>query len=116
MPVDEKNVYAQDEYKNLFLTMTKEQILTAIVNAIETGEIGDIDKGFITKIQELNDLKTLSLWMGTMAEFTALATKDANTLYLFTDDPTMEEIEQQFTNMQAEIAALTARVAALEAQ
>lgn len=114
MPVDEKNVYAVDEYKNQFLTMTKEQILTAIVNAVETGSIGDVDKGFITKIQELNDLQTLSLWVGTMAEFEALSTKDPNTLYMFSDDPTLTEIEQKMTEMEQEIDALSARVTALE--
>lgn len=115
MPVDEKNVYAVDEYKNQFLTMTKEQILTAIINAVNKGEIGNIDAGFVTKIQEMNDLQALRIWVGTMAEFQALEEKDAETLYLFTDDPTVTEIEQKLTELEQELDLLTQRVVALEA-
>ena len=115
MPVDEKNVYAVDEYKNQFLTMTKEQILTAIINAVNKGEIGNIDAGFVTKIQEMNDLQALRIWVGTMAEFQALEEKDTETLYLFTDDPTVNEIEQKLTELEQELDLLTQRVVALEA-
>lgn len=103
MPVDEKNVYAQDAYKNLFLTMTKEQILTAILNAVNEGTLGDIDAGFVTKIQEINDLRALRFWVGTMAEFHALEEKDSDTLYLFTDDPTLNEIQQAITELEQRI-------------
>ena len=47
-------------------TMTKEQILAAIEQAVEDGEIRDVDTGFVTKVKELKtcrqrlELKTKS--------------------------------------------------------
>nr|DAW56672.1 MAG TPA: hypothetical protein [Bacteriophage sp.] len=103
MPLNEEEVYAIDEGKNSWLTMTKEQILTAITQAVNEGTIGDIDAGFITKIQEMNAQEVVKLWLGTMAEFQALTTKDTNTLYMFTDDPTLDDIEQKFTELESRI-------------
>lgn len=102
MPLNEE-VYALDEGKNSWLTMTKEQILTAITQAVNEGTIGDIDAGFITKIQEMNAQEVVKLWLGTMAEFQALTTKDTNTLYMFTDDPTVDDIEQSLTDLENSI-------------
>lgn len=101
--LDEKNVYAQDSGKNNFLTMTKEQILTAIMQAVSTGEIKDIDAGFITKIQEMNDQNVLKIWVGTMAEFEELQEKHENMLYLFTDDPTVNDIEAALNDLDEKI-------------
>lgn len=101
--LDEKNVYAQDSGKNNFLTMTKEQILTAIMQAVSTGEIKDIDAGFITKIQEMNDQNVLQIWVGTMAEFEELQEKHENMLYLFTDDPTVKDIEAALNDLEKNI-------------
>lgn len=91
--LDEKNVYALDSGKNSFLTMTKEQILTAITQAVNEGTIGDIDAGFITKIQEQNDQKGISFWFGTTAQFEALEEKREDILYILTDDTTLTDIE-----------------------
>lgn len=101
--LDEKNVYALDSGKNSFLTMTKEQILTAIAQAVSTGEIKDIDAGFITKIQEMNDQNVLQIWVGTMAEFEELQEKHENMLYLFTDDPTVNDIEAVLNDLDEKI-------------
>lgn len=102
--LDEKNVYAQDSGKNNFLTMTREQILTAITQAVNEGTIGDIDAGFVTKIQEMNNQGVVKLWVGTSSEFTAIAAKDENTLYLLTDDTTVDDIEQAFKNIEEGIS------------
>lgn len=69
--------------------MTKEQIVAAIAEATGVTPT-NVDDGFITKIKEMNASGTVKLWIGTMAEFNALTTKDANTLYLMTDDDTAE--------------------------
>lgn len=103
MALDEKNVYALDSGKNSWLTMTKEQILAAITQAVSTGEIKDIDAGFITKLQEMNKQGVLQLWVGTMAEFEALEEKSENMLYLFTDDPTVTDIESELKNLETQI-------------
>lgn len=103
MALDEKNVYALDAGKNSFLTMTKEQILAAITQAVSTGEIKDIDAGFVTKLQEMNKQGVLQVWVGTMAEFEALEEKREDMLYLFTDDPTVTDIEGELKNLETQI-------------
>lgn len=50
-------------------TMSKEQILTAIAQAVSTGVIGDIDTGFVTTIRERNSGAPLTFWVGTMAQY-----------------------------------------------
>lgn len=69
-----------------FESMTKEQILSAIEQAITTGEIKDVDTGFVTKIKEQNTGAALTFWVGTKAEYNALETKARNCFYIITDD------------------------------
>ena len=106
MALDEKNVYALDSGKNSFPTMTKEQILAAITQAVNKGTIGDIDAGFITKIQELNDQKGISFWLGSAAEFNALTEKRDDILYILTDDTTINDIEYHFTELYKKISGI----------
>ena len=77
-------VYCEDNCK--FESMTKEQILTAIQQAVEEGEIHDVDTGFITKILEQNCGNNVKVWVGTEAEFNALQTKADDTIYIYTTD------------------------------
>lgn len=93
-------VYALDDGANKHETMTKEQVLAAIIQAVEDGTITNIDTGFITKIKEMNKQTNLKVWVGTNAEFTALETKAEDTLYLFTDDPTIDDMEQAVTEVE----------------
>jgi len=76
-----------------FEGMTKEQIIAAIAEA--TGATPtQIDAAFITKIKEKNRNAPLKFWIGTQAEYNALATIDANTFYIFTDSDELSTIEQ----------------------
>lgn len=93
-------IYALDEGKNSIETMSREQIMTAIIQAVESGTIKDIDEGFITKIQDINHKKDISLWFGTREEFEALNTKAENVLYFITDETTLEDIESLITNLE----------------
>lgn len=88
----DNKVYVLDAGANQYEAMTKEQIITAITQAVNDGTISNIDAGFITKIQEMNKKGVLKWWVGTQAEFNALGTKDADTLYLFTDDPLYQDL------------------------
>lgn len=81
-------------------TLTKEQILTAIANAVESGDIGDIDAGFITTIKEQNGGEGLRFWVGTMAAYNALTEIDADMLYIITDDTTLADIEQAYEEIK----------------
>lgn len=97
---EDTKVYVLDEAKNAFQGMTKEQIMTAIENMASTGSPGDIDGGFISKILELNKEGLLRFWVGTMAEFNALEEKEEGVLHLFSDDPTVDDIEQAITDIE----------------
>lgn len=84
-------------------TMTAEQILTAIQEAIENGSITDPDEAIISKLVDINASKTVQVWIGTEAQFNALSGISRvskcvirigtdGVLYLCTDDTTLEDI------------------------
>lgn len=91
--MSERNYYVICDDGCEFPAMTKEQILTAIQQAVESHEITDVDSGFVTTLKEQNANKGVKFWFGTSAQFAALETKQSDTLYILTDDDTMEGIE-----------------------
>ena len=103
---DGRKYYCMCDSNCKFETMTKEQILAAIAQAIETGVVGDPDTGYVTKVQEGNRRDSITFWIGTQAEFNALQKQEKNCLYIKTDDTTVEEMQQKVVN--AEAAALAA--------
>lgn len=82
-----------DNDKNLFEAWDKEEVIAAIVNYLETHAVGDVDTGFVTTIKEQNADKGLKFWIGTTAQYNAIETKDADTLYILTDDTELADIE-----------------------
>lgn len=52
--------------------MTREQILTAIEQAVEQGYVSDPDGAVFTRIKELREGASTRLWVGTEAQFNAL--------------------------------------------
>ena len=101
-------VYCADNCK--FEGMTKEQILTAIEQAISTGEIKDVDSGFITTIKEQNAQSGLKFWVGTIAEFNALTEMQDDCLYIFTDENIVEDIDAAFVELEKRTAAVEKKV------
>lgn len=85
--------YVFDDNKNLFEGWDKEEIIAAIVNYLETHAVGDVDTGFVTVLKEQNANKGLKFWIGTTAQYNAIETKDADTLYILTDDSELQDIE-----------------------
>lgn len=82
---DERTYYVICEDNCRFESMTKEQIIAAIVEA--TGNIpGDVDAAFITKIKEQNADQSMKVWAGTMAQYNALDTHAADTLYFIREN------------------------------
>lgn len=72
--------------------MTKEQILTAIMQAVSEGTISNIDAGFVSSIKTING-ETLRFFVGTQAEYDALSETDKNGLFaIITNDTTKEFI------------------------
>jgi hypothetical protein len=98
-----ENVFVRGESDSSFEAMTKEEVITAIVNAIEGGTVGDIDTGFVTTIKEQNKGQGLMFWVGTTAEYNALTTKPNNVLYIKTDDTSAQDINNNFEALQASI-------------
>lgn len=99
----ERKYFVLCEHNCKFESMTKEQILTAINNAIETGEIKDVDAGFITTIKERNKGAGLSFWVGTTAEFNAITKKVDGCYYIITDDTTISDVDKAIEGMRAQI-------------
>lgn len=104
--MEDVRVYCLDEGKNSYETMTKEQILAAIEQAISTGTFGDFDSGFVTKIVDQNSGVAVSVWIGTEAAFNALETKEDNTLYIYAT--TFEDdVSKILSDVQTALANIT---------
>lgn len=85
-----------------FEGMTKEQIISAIAEA--TGNtVEDIDSAFITKIKEINKGNAIKLWLGTNAEYNAIATKEDDVLYFITDDTFVSDTSENLANLDEKI-------------
>lgn len=107
--MSERNYYVLCDDSCKFPAMTKEQILTAIEQALTTGEIKDVDTGFITKIKEQNGGGGVKFWVGTNAEYNALTDKEDNCFYIITDDTTAADTD-------AFIAELNERLITVETE
>lgn len=100
---------------SLYEAMTKQEVLTAIVNAVQGGTIGNIDTGFVTTIKELNHGQGLMFWVGTTAEYEAIQNKQENVLYIKTDDTSAQDIEANFNTLSRRISGLDALVGSVSA-
>ena len=103
--MSERKYYCFCDSNCKFETMTKEQILAAIAQAVETGSVGDCDTGFVTKIKELNGGKTVTFWVGRQVEYNALQEKDSNCMYIITDDTLHADIDKALKEATAAAAA-----------
>ena len=91
------------ELTNDMTFLTEEQIITLVTNIVESGSVGDIDTGFVTKLVEQNKHKALQFWVGTQAEYNAISEKIANMFYIITDDTFKEDVQSALTNLQNQI-------------
>lgn len=80
-------------------SMTKEEILAAITQAVESHEISDVDTGFVTTLKEQNSNTALKFWVGTTAQYNAIAQKDSNCFYIVTDDSELDDLESEIANI-----------------
>ena len=100
------NIYVRGDNDGNYVGMTKEEILTAITQAISGGTVGDVDTGFVTKIKEQNRGVGLMFWVGTTAEYEAIEEKAENCLYIKTDDTSAADISDNFEQIFTDIANL----------
>ena len=89
--------------------MTKEQVLTAIEQALENGYISDPDGAIISRLREINKGGAARVWVGTEAEYNALSPAPTahklavrmgadGVLYICTDDSTLADYETHATD------------------
>lgn len=79
--------------------MTKEQILTAIMQAVSTGTITDVDAGFVTTLKTI-DGKALRFFWGTRAEYDKLPAAQKEGLFaLITDDTTAQDLLEKINGI-----------------
>lgn len=112
MPDRTYYVIADDNCK--FESMTKEQILAAITQAVEGHSISDVDTGFVTTIKERNKNIGLKFWIGTTAEYNAIAQKEENCFYILSDDTELEDIETTVNNLHTVVDNLANSVSDLQ--
>lgn len=106
--------YVFDDNKCKHETLTKEQIIAAIARA--TGnQPASIDDAFISKIKEKNSGANFTFWVGTTAEYSALATTERNCLYILTDDTFGDDIQTTVEDIRSDVAAMTESFSAIEA-
>ena len=105
------HVIADDKVKTQ--SMTREEILAAIVQAVETHEIADVDTGFITTIQEGNRNAGLKFWVGTSAEYNAIPNKEHNCFYILTDENDIAEVVGEIEGLQDDLDNLSDTVSEL---
>lgn len=110
MADEQIQIYGLDDGLNAHETMTTEQILAAIQRAITTGEVSDKFTAFIEMIKEQNKGVGMKIWIGTQAEFNALEKTENDVIYIFSDDPTMNDIDQKFAEVDQKIEELEAMV------
>lgn len=98
-----------------FEGMTKEQILTAIAQAVETGEIGDINTGFVQTIKTVNGVG-LKFFVGTQNAYDALSDSDKENLFaLITDDTSSAELLEYLNGLSDRVTVLENKAAASHA-
>lgn len=89
-----------------FESLTREQILTAITQAVNEGTIGDIDTGFVTTIKTLNGAP-LRFFVGTQAEYEALTDDDKTGLFaIISNDTTKEGILTSLETLRTDLDGL----------
>lgn len=104
--MSERNYWVFCDDNCRFPAMTKEQTLTAIMQAVNEGTIGNIDAGFITTIKTINGTP-LKFFVGNQAEYEALTDEQKVNLFaLITNDTTQEGIISAVENLQEDYTQL----------
>ena len=89
-----------------FEGMTKEQILTAITQAVNNGSIGNIDTGFITTVKTITGTP-LKFFVGEQSEYEALTESDRKNLFaIITNDATKYGLLKALEETQTELEEL----------
>ena len=97
-----------------FESMTKEQILAAIMQAVNEGTIGNVDGGFITTVKTVNGLP-LRFFVGEQAAYDALSEEEKKNLFaLITNDTTKDGITEAIKTLQDDVGGLEKAIKTLQ--
>lgn len=89
-----------------FEGMTKEQILTAITQAVNESSIGDVDSGFITTVKTINGLP-LRFFVGEQAAYDALSAEQKENLFaIITNDTTKAYIMEALDTLREDMESI----------
>ena len=89
-----------------FESMTREQILTAIMQAVNEGTISDIDAGFVQTIKTING-KQVKFFVGQQSEYEKLSDEEKTNLFaLITNDTTKEAFLEAIEGIAKDLQGL----------
>lgn len=104
--MSERNYWVLCDDNCRFPAMTKEQILAAIAQAVESGEIHDVDTGFVQTIKTINGVP-LRFFVGQQSEYELLSDEEKENLFaIITNDTAKESIELAIKQVQDEMKTL----------
>ena len=99
--------YCYCENNCRYETLSKEEILAAIAQAVATGKIGECDTGFITTIKTING-QPLKFFVGDQNEYTDLSEEQKENLFaIITNDTTKEGITKALGELQTNYKELS---------
>lgn len=110
---DERRYYVHSDDNCRFESMTKEQILAAITQAVEGHSISDVDTGFVQVLKEQNHGTGLKFWVGSSAEYNALQTIEQDVFYILTDDTELDDMEADIQSFRESLNAMSEIVSGL---
>ena len=101
--------YVLDENKNLIEGYDKQGVLSVLEQAIENGDLENIDEdsAFVSKIKSLLNGTTHHIEFVTQAQYNALEADEQlvpNTYYFITDDTTVEDLEEEIGEIKQDIS------------
>jgi hypothetical protein len=99
-------VYVLCDNNCKYESLTKEQIYTAIVEALENGTISDVDTGFVQTIKTINNVP-LKFFVGKQADYDSLPEMGKQNLFaIITDDTTKENLTAFLEELKSSVEGL----------
>lgn len=105
--------YVFDDNNCKYESMTSEQILSAIQEAIKSGRAIPTEEAVVTKIKEQNKNRPLSFWVGSQAEYNAVEEKDKNCFYIVTDGSEREDLKAKIDEHEQKISNLAKKTTSI---
>lgn len=103
-------VYVLCDNNCKYESLTKEQIYTAIVQALENGTIEDVNTGFVQTIKTINNIP-LKFFVGSQASYDALKDEQKENLFaIISDDTSKENLIKKLEELQTEYESNAARI------